>query len=122
MTGEILLFFEGRAESLPIYQVLEEKLTAAYPGISIKAQKTQISFYDGCGFGCVSFPRKGKGIMVTFGLPFRLQSDRLFAVSEPYPGRWTHHMMAERLEDIDAELLSWMDIAHEFAVNKRKIK
>ena len=122
MTGETLLFFEGMEECLPIYLRLAERIIAAYPDTKIKVQKTQISFYHGCGFGCVSRPRKGKGLMVTFGLPFRLENDRLFAVSEPYPGRWTHHVMAESAEDIDGELLGWMDIAHEFAVSKRKKK
>ena len=122
MTGETLLFFEGAAEGLPIYALLEERLIAAYPDMTVKVQKTQISFYDGCGFGCVSRPRKGKGLMVTFGLPFRLQSDRVFAVSEPYPGRWTQHVLAESPEDIDGELLGWMDMAHEFALNKRRKK
>ncbi len=120
MTGETLLFFEGMEKGLPIYLRLEEKLIAAYPSMTLKVQKTQISFYDGCGFGCVSRHGKGRGIMVTFGLPFRLENERIFAASEPYPGRWTHHVPVESPEGIDNELLGWMDMAHEFAASKRR--
>lgn len=87
MNAETLLFFEGSLDSLAIYTELEQTLMAAYPHMTIKVQKTQISFYGRCGFGCASQPRKRQGLMVTFGLPFKLDSGRILAAAVPYPGQ-----------------------------------
>lgn len=122
MTGEALLFFDKMPDSLPIYSALEHRLLNTYPDMTVKTQKTQISFYDGFCFGCASLPRKGKGLLVTFGLLFRLDGDRIYVATEPYPGRWTHHVIVKDTHEIDAELLSWMDMAHEFALRKGKKK
>lgn len=40
--------------------------------------------------------------------------------AEPYPGRWTHHLVLTDAARIDGELLSWLDAAHQFAQMKRR--
>ena len=47
-----------------------------------------------------------------------LKSGRVLAASEPYPGRWTHHIIISSPEEIDAELLDWLAEAREFALTK----
>ena len=37
---------------------------------------------------------------------------------EPYPNRWTHHVLVTREEELDGELLGWLEEAYEFARNK----
>ena len=120
MAFETLAFFERDPSALPLYEAFRDALLARHPGAQIKIQKTQISFTDGCGFAFVSHPpRKAPGgVLVSLGLPARLDSARVFAASEPYPGRWTHHFILRGPEEIDGEFLDWLDAAHEFAVER----
>ena len=56
---------------------------------------------------------------VTFGLDYRKESPRIDVVTEPYPGRWTHHVMVGNAEEIDEELIGWIREAADFAASKR---
>ena len=40
---------------------------------------------------------------VTFGLGYRKDSPRIDVATQPYPGRWTHHVMVGSAEEIDEE-------------------
>nr|WP_317401591.1 DUF5655 domain-containing protein [uncultured Gemmiger sp.] len=42
----------------------------------------------------------------------------LEAVVEAYPGRWTHHVLIDRQEAIDEELMSWIQEAYAFSASK----
>ena len=57
--------------------------------------------------------------MVTFGWGTKCPSRRIAVVTEPYPGRWTHHVLLERSADVDEELLSWLQAAYDFSMHKR---
>ena len=86
----------------------------------IKGSKTQITFSGKYGFAFVSHPRRKKdqGVLVSFGLFHRQESDRIHYASEPYPGRWTHHMLVQQPEEIDDELMGWIQEAYWFANTK----
>ena len=56
---------------------------------------------------------------VTFGLSYRKDSPRIDVVTEPYPNRWTHHVMVGSEEEIDDELMGWIYEAAEFSSSKR---
>lgn len=107
-----------------MYQALFQRLDAAFPAGRVKVQKTQISFYDRRLFAAASLPvRRRKGwpercLLVSFGLSRRVDSPRIAAAVEPYPNRWTHHVIAASEEDIDGELMDWLREAHEFALLK----
>ena len=124
MQTEELLFFDPMPQLLPLYQALREQLTAAYPDMRIKVSKTQISFYNRRLFAMVSLPlRRRKGwpvccLVVTFGLSHQVSSPRIVNASEPYPGRWTHHVLVEAPDALDGELLAWLDEAYQFAQMK----
>lgn len=126
MDADSLMFFEGHPGALPLYMRFEERLRAAIPEAAVKAQKTQLSFYNRHMFACVSFAavRKRKDrpenyIVVTFGLGYRLDSPRVDAAVEPYPGRWTHHVLISGEDEIDDELIGWIVQAADFAGAKR---
>jgi hypothetical protein len=53
-----------------------------------------------------------------FGLRHRVTSPRIEIATEPYPNRWTHHLLISRLEEIDEELMSWIQEAALFAASK----
>ena len=123
--SDVLFFFDGRPLELALYQTLFRSLETAFPEASVRVQKTQISFYGRHLFAAMSLPvRRRKGwpehcIVVTFGLSHRLESPRIAVAVEPYPNRWTHHVLVSGEEQIDGELLDWLKEAWAFSENKR---
>ncbi len=119
---KILLFFEKKPGALPIYEALMEELEKACGSFQVQVKATQISFFRRRMFACASFNRvrpgiKGDFLTVTFGLGYQAHSPRLI-VTEPYPGRWTHHAVLAGPEEIDPELLGWLREAYDFAAVK----
>ena len=57
-------------------------------------------------------------LIVTLGLSYPLESPRTAVITEPYPGRWTTHIVIEKTENIDKELLGWVGDAYKFAESK----
>ena len=126
MNADILFFFNDHMDALPLYERLEGLILEHIPYVKIKVSKTQISFSNKRGFAFVSFNpcRKAKErpnvwITVTFGLSYRKDSPRIDVATEPYPNRWTHHVMVGSEEEIDAELMGWIREAAEFSASKR---
>ena len=126
MNQDILLFFDKHPEALPLYEALEERILAELRDVKIKVQKTQITFSNKRNFAFVSFlPVRKAGerpdiyIAITFGLSYRKESLRIDAATEPYPNRWTHHMLISRTEEIDDELMGWIEEAAVFSAGKR---
>ena len=113
--------FEGIDGGFALYIAMEEWILSLYPNSEIRPKKTQVGFFDGCCFAVISPPRRGKaGVNLTLCLPGNLDSGRVFAASEPYPGRWTHHILVYHSSELDTELASWLDSAHEFARHRRR--
>lgn len=122
MDGDTLLFFEGHQDALPLYELLQEKILEEIGHVRIKVQKSQISFYNKHLFACVSFlpvrrkkDRPDDYIVVTFGLNHRVVSSRIDVAVEPYPGRFTHHLLISCTEEIDDELVGWIKEAAVFS-------
>ena len=44
---------------------------------------------------------------------------RIDAAVEPYPNRWTHHVLVASEEEIDGELMGWVKAASEFSKGKK---
>ena len=119
---DTLMFFNGHGDALDLYQRLEDLLYRAFPLVNKRVQKTQITFTNRHVFACVSFARvKRKAelpegyLVITLGLPAPLESPRVAVKTAPYPGRWTHHIVVSRPEELDEELLSWIGEAYAFA-------
>ena len=120
-----LFFFNEHPAALPLYEMFAERLLAEIDNVTIKVQKTQISFSNKYNFAFVSFlpVRKAKErpkvyITISFGLRYRKDSPRIDAASEPYPNRWTHHMLISSAEEIDDELIGWIKEAAVFSAGK----
>lgn len=120
---DLLFFFTGRPDALELYGTLFALLDARFPDCSVKVQKTQISFYSPRLFAMVSLPRRKAepGIVLTLGLPRRLDTLHASFVTEPYPGRWTHHFPITDKPQLDAELLSYTAEALTFSREKRRL-
>lgn len=126
MNSDLLFFFDQKPDALALYAVFEKKLLSEIDNVTVKVQKTQISFSVRHNFACVSFApvRKAKErpsgyIVITFGLGHRVQSSRIDAAAEPYPGRFTHHVLISQEKEIDEELRGWVKAAAAFSKAKR---
>ena len=123
--ADTLMFFDAHRDALALYRELETLLYDLFPLVNKRVQKTQITFRNRHVFACVSFARvKRKAelpepwLVLTLGLPAPLDSPRVAVKTEPYPGRWTHHFVLSRPEELDGELRSWIREAYAFAEMK----
>lgn len=123
MNSDTLFFFGEHMDALPMYEKLEEQILAQIPDVKIKVAKTQITFANKRGFAFVSFnpcrkaaQRPKVWMTVTFGLG---ESSRIDVATEPYPNRWTHHVMIGTVDEINEELMDWITEAAEFSAAKR---
>lgn len=123
---DVFFFFEQQPAALPLYEAFEQRVRAEIPDVRVRVQKTQISFANKRNFAFVSFlpTRRAKArpacyITVTFGLDHRVDAPRIDVATEPYPNRWTHHVLIARPEDIDDELMAWVREAAAFSARKR---
>lgn len=112
-------FFDKQLEVKPIFDALANRILQRYPDTSIKVQKSQISFCGRKPFCWAWLPIRGgiKGrpeqyLIVSFGLNREIIHPRLVDTTEPYPGRWTHHVIVGGSDEIDAQLMDWIDQAH----------
>ncbi|MCI6248323.1 DUF5655 domain-containing protein [bacterium] len=122
---DTLLFFKEHPAALPVYEAFARKLAGALPDSNVRVQKTQITFSNRHVYACVSFLRVKKKaelpdsfFVLTLGLPYALESERVAVKTEPYPGRWTTHFVISRLSDLDEELFAWVRHAYAFAAQK----
>lgn len=125
MDDKLLRFFDQMPEALPLYQKFEREVLSRVEDVRIKVQKTQITYSNRHVFACVSFVKVRKAkerppvyIVVTFGLAYKKESPRIDIATEPYPNRWTHHVLVSREEEIDGELLGWVEEAAAFSAAK----
>lgn len=118
--ADVLSFFRDRPSELATYEALHREMGAAFPEASVKVQKSQIGFYGKHLFAMVSLPKRKRdpGIVVTFGLGRRELSPRVETAVEPYPGRWTHHVPVTGEDELDGELLGWLQEAWAFGQAK----
>ena len=123
--SDLLFYFDGRPQELALYEDLFQAMSAAFPDACVKVQKSQISFYGRHLFAAASLPvRRKKGwpehcLMVTFGLDHQVDHPRIAVATEPYPRRWTHHVLVTGEDEIDGQLLDWLGQAWDFAESKR---
>lgn len=125
MTDEAYLFFAGRPGAAALYEIFERQVLERVENVRIRVQKTQISFSNRYNFAFVSLlpvrrkaDRPDEYITVTFGLRRRLDSPRIDAAVQPYPERWTHHVLIAAPEEIDEQLLGWIQEAAVFSARK----
>ena len=122
--ADVWRFFDGKPLERELYEALYQKLDSVIPGASVKVQKSQISFYGRHLFAAASLPLRRKKdwpkacILVTLGLSHRLDNPRIAVATEPYPGRWTHHIVISRAEQLDDQLMGWLQEAYDFSESK----
>ncbi len=101
MNDAELLFFEKYPNALPLYEKLKERILDVS---FVKVRKVK--------------DRPDPWLVVTFGLEYKVESSRIDAATEPYPNRWTHHVLISSVEEVDDELMDWIKEASDFALRK----
>ncbi|MGN0906141.1 MAG: DUF5655 domain-containing protein [Bullifex sp.] len=114
------MLFDSDPLCFDLYKALEDRVTCEIGNITAVWKKTQVSFFRKHMFMCASLLRVRKKsempypyVTVTIGLRRKLDSCRVSAVTEPYPGRFTHHIIVADISDIDGELMGWISEAAE---------
>lgn len=122
---EVSFFGRSHPEALPLWAALRARLLERLPDSELRVQRTQIGLVARHVYGAVSFlpalrkaERPDPFLTVTVGLARRLEHPRVARATEPYPGRWTHHVVVGTAEEMDDELVSWLVEAHDFARSK----
>ena len=119
----LLSFFAGRPEEEVLGRTVTQWIVTALPQTTVRVQKTQITFQNRHVFAALSLPRRARdraahALTLPLGLPVRLDTPRVMMAAEPYPGRWTHHLLLSSPQDLDEELLGWVRAAAAFAQTK----
>ncbi len=126
MNPDILMLFDKVPGTLTLYETLEDSILRRFPDVTIMAKATQVSFYNTHAFAWAWPPfRKRKGwpdvyMIVTFGLDHQLDHPRIAESVEPYPNRWTHHVLVQRADEIDDALMGWIAQCYQFSLSKRQ--
>ena len=119
MTAEVLAFLGGEPGKIAIFEAYEGAVLSCGES-RMKVSKTQISWGNPYLFAMLSQPRrasdrKAGALLATLGLNHRLDSPRILQAVEPYPGRWTHHLLLTGPEAVDGQLRAWLAEAYGFA-------
>ncbi|SMG12073.1 hypothetical protein SAMN06295981_0635 [Corynebacterium pollutisoli] len=121
---DVLEYFGARDAELALYDAFESAVLERWPDTRITVHRTQVSFYNRYLFAVASLPyRRMNGwpehcLVITFGVTDQLTSPRIAVATEPYPRRWTHHVVVSRPEEIDDELMGWVGQAWTFSMEK----
>lgn len=111
-------------ETRALSEALVQAILDRCPGAELREARTQLVFFHGCGFAWLSQPPRRRRdwpehyILLSLGLRARQESPRVIEAVEPYPGRWTNHILLVSEDEIDGKLLDWLDDAHAFALER----
>ena len=89
------LFCLGRTGESALYARIEATVLA-FGEVSVKHDRTQTAFVRKVQFAWVSMPRRkadAGALMLSVGMPSRIDSPRILHAAEVTPGRWMHHML-----------------------------
>jgi hypothetical protein len=109
--------FEGRPVSRGLF-VHVRSYIESLGDIKVEAAKTQVSFGAKRKFAWVWLPQMWikkappDSIVLSFDLPRKVEDPRIKQSVEPYPGRWTHHVVIERPEQLDTQVKAWLTEAY----------
>ena len=118
------LFFMKQPELLPLYLEIERAVRDRLGDFEVVVQKSQITWKGPGSFAALWLPRWKRPdgriyVGLSFFLEFQVESPRIPYSTEPYPNRWTHHLLLTDPAEIDRQLLDWLQEAYWFAENKR---
>ena len=112
-------FFAADEEMLALARALLLGALERWPDTAVVTQKTQVGLGGPRPF-CALYPprkaadRKAHALGLSLFLPYAPESPRIAAAAEPYPGRFTCHMVVGSEAELDEELWAWLTEARQF--------
>ena len=107
------VFSAGMPRETALFERLE-RIVLSFVDVSVKHDRTQTAFVRRVQFAWVSLPRRKSdagAVMLSVGLPGRMESPRIQFTAEVSPGRWMHHLIIREESEIDAEIKAWLEAA-----------
>lgn len=117
---EVKSFFSGQPERLALFQAMERMIQSIGPAI-ITVSKTQISFSTKTQFAWIWMPlptskkRPLHSLILSFGCGRRIEDEQIVEAIEPYPGKWTHHVIIAEEADLTESVREWLREAYHFS-------
>jgi predicted transport protein len=117
--------FKDRPDNRKLYDVIERYIKSL-GGVNVEVMKTQISFGAKTKFAWVWLPqmwtkkRPEKSVVLTFDVDHRVSDTRIVESVEPRPGRWTHHVVIEKQDDLDDVVKGWLREAYGLGQTDRR--
>ena len=121
MTVAVLEFLQGDPARIALFEETERAILSL-GNSNMEVKKTQISWGNPCKFAFLSLPRKAAhkhGLILTFGLSCCIEHPRIHQAVQPYPNRWTHHVLLLSPEDVDDTIREWLAQSYLFSSLKR---
>ncbi len=122
MTPEVLTFLSAHPGRIAVFEAVETQI-AALGESQMAVGKSQISWGNPLKFAFLSLPRfpaPDGALTLTFGLGHRLDHPRIAQAVEPYPNRWTHHVLLAAPVDVDGTVAEFLRQSYEFSQAKRR--
>ena len=112
-------FFAGHPLGLAVCERLRAIL-GSLGDVDVRVTKSQVAFRRRRSFAYVWLPGRyldhpGAEVVLSIALRRRIDSPRWKEVVEPRPGWWMHHLEVLDVEDIDAEVVAWLQEAADYA-------
>ena len=115
-------FFNQMEKPISLFSVVERMISGIGP-VTVTIKKSQISFGTKRKFAWVWLPRPWdrrpeNSIVLTFGLARQLEDKQIVQAVEPYPGRWTHHVIIREECDLNENVRGWLCEAYHSSQKK----
>lgn len=127
MTAEVLGFLNAHPGRIALFEAVEKVILSLGPS-EMAVAKTQISWGSPKKFGFLSLPiRMGKetpegSLVLSFGLDHREEHPKIAVASNPYPNRWTYHVVLAAPGDVDDTVRGFLREAYIFSMVKTRRK
>jgi len=112
--------FAGRPAALLLFHAVRHHIESRTP-VMVEAPKTQVSFGTAWKFAWVWLPQlwfkaqPDSSNTLAFALDRHVVHDRIRQTVEPYPGRWTYHVVIRQESDLDEDVKEWLSEAYAFS-------
>lgn len=115
-------FFSRQEHLISLFAAVERMIRSIGP-VTVEMKKSQISFGTKIKFAWVWLPqpwdkRPENSIVLSFGLARHIEGKQIVEAVEPYPSRWTHHVIIREGCDLNDNVRQWLCEAYNFSQRK----
>lgn len=113
-------YFYGYPKQANLFEKIKNMIESIGP-VKIETMKSGISFATRYKFAWVWLPQKYDlkqpegSLVLSFGLDRRITHAKIKEVVNPYPHRWTHHVVVKGPTDLDDTVREWLAEAYRFS-------